>query len=523
MTARDAALGLSTGWIRGVVSALLAISEGPRALQVLAERINEASDPESLAGENGGLCGATLWPHVAGLLGVEDLNRWIRREEAPARRAKAEACAVRLLLDLREELRSSIALIDTSTMKDLLTAQDPELVVQALFKQSAIAKEEWKDSRKQVMSPDSGRGEPRSSRTVLFAKKRVTQLARLMQADLRLAGLIERAGSEPLRELGLVVEVIRTDGHVRTRRSNSAGREYAAMGVAMEERRVRLLAGQVAEVTVCGAVPPYNAVMGGKLAALLAMSRDVVSVWRDSYRDQVSDITSLMANRPVVRPSELVALTTTGFYGVGNSQYNRAVLPAHLGGRRWREVGLTAGNGTLHLSDALVNHLVRYHELKVGGRLITSTFGEGPSERLRKLRDGLVLLGLPADDILLHGYKRLIFVTSLSGGPPYREGEGPTWSIEGPSAADIASHWRERWLAPRLRRAVLELADPEIAPRMLSERYPQELAVSAQLEAGVDGQPIVEEGLPPGDGMMYRTSLEGPPPEEVSWAPEEEE
>ncbi|MGZ5889512.1 MAG: Druantia anti-phage system protein DruA [Hyphomicrobium sp.] len=39
----------------------------------------------------------------------------------------------------------------------------------------------------------------------------------------------------------------------------------------------------VADITVCGAVQPYNAILGGKLVAMLAASPEIVLEYRRRY------------------------------------------------------------------------------------------------------------------------------------------------------------------------------------------------------------------------------------------------
>jgi hypothetical protein len=501
MGGRDAALGLSASWLPAVVATLAAAVQGAGALEALADQL----------GREAGLSRTSLWPQVAGLLGVEDLERWSKRRTREHRAEDATRAAAQLLSDLLSEVETSIALIDQSGMEAELSGAEPDAVVSALRASAELADLTWRESRSAKANPrtrppgsapadspaadsvDAEQPAPGSSRDALFVKKRFKQLARLLQARSRLAAVAERAGADPLAELAAIykLDLPGERGAPAARRGRRATQaeldvDQRALGVAMEQRRVRLLAGQIAEVTVCGAVPPYNAVLGGKLAALLALSREVTRVWRDAYRDTASDITSKMAGRSVIRPSELAAVTTTGFYGVGNSQYNRAVLPPALGERRWREVGLTAGHGTLHLSDALVAHLGALLEhMREGARLITSKFGEGPSERLRKLRDGMAMAGLPADGILMHGFQRVIFVAPLAGAPPYLEPASPGWSEAGATAAAIADHWRLRWLAGRIARALVDLREPGAAPRLLSDRFPEQLSIARlQLTSG---------------------------------------
>lgn len=222
---------------------------------------------------------------------------------------------------------------------------------------------------------------------------------------------------------------------------------------ALLQRKVNIAATQIAEVSLCGAIPPYNELLLGKLAALLALSRDVADAYHQAYDQRASIIQSKLAGKDYIRPASLLALTTTSFYGVGSAQYNRLNLPVSSGSLRWKEVGLSRGHGTLHFSEETVRLAAQVLELKRGQRLITSRFGEGPSERLRKLRDAFAELGLPADELLKHGMERIIYVAPLTDGtrPGLREQSlDPHHHRTGPLAEAVVSFWRTRWLAGRL-------------------------------------------------------------------------
>ena len=114
---------------------------------------------------------------------------------------------------------------------------------------------------------------------------------------------------------------------------------------------------------MCGAVAPYNALLGGKLVALLAASREAHDAWEAKYESHVSIISSQMAGRPVCRSADLMVLTTTSLYGGGSSQYNRLALKPGIyygltSGLEWiRLEETTAGYGTVHLSPDTVQRL----------------------------------------------------------------------------------------------------------------------------------------------------------------------
>jgi len=253
---------------------------------------------------------------------------------------------------------------------------------------------------------------------------------------------------------------------------------------ALLQRKVDIAATQIAEVSLCGAIPPYNELLVGKLSALLALSRDVADEYYRAYDQRASIIQSKLAGKDYVRSASLLALTTTSFYGVGSAQYNRLSLPNGKTTLRWKEVGLSKGHGTLHFSEETVKLAAHLLELKRGQRLITSRFGEGPSERLRKLRDAFSELGLPADELLKHGMERIIYVASLTSAT--RPGlsaatTDPSHHVTGPAAKDVVDFWQRRWLAGRLTPERLEV---------LRAFSPQQVMLSRRTETGIETDTI---------------------------------
>lgn len=219
----------------------------------------------------------------------------------------------------------------------------------------------------------------------------------------------------------------------------------------------------VADISVCGAVQPYNALLGGKLTAMMAASPEVVHRYRRRYARAESEIASSMAGRSIVRASKLVLLGTTSLYGVGSSQYNRIKIPAgRLGGKaddviRYEELGRSEAFGTSQYSEETVEALVDLVQQSDAQR-VNSIFGEGVSPKLRKVRQALDLLNLPSGILLRHHRPRVVYAVSLiknlgdylTGATKEPEYVVPT--NEGVSAtAAIGAWWRERWLRNRIK------------------------------------------------------------------------
>jgi hypothetical protein len=219
----------------------------------------------------------------------------------------------------------------------------------------------------------------------------------------------------------------------------------------------------MADITVCGALPPYSALLGGKLVALLAASPAMVAAYSSRYEDQESEIASSMAGRPIVRQSRLVLLGTTSLYGAGSSQYNRIRMPSEpMGGAsgdrlEYLELGRSEAYGTSQFSAPTVRALTELVSQSSNGQRVNSIFGEGISPKLRKLRDGLGLLGLPSDVLLQHGRQRIVYGVPLIrnlrehllGLDPEPDYIIPPDETGGTTSA-VTGWWLERWVSRRL-------------------------------------------------------------------------
>jgi len=189
-----------------------------------------------------------------------------------------------------------------------------------------------------------------------------------------------------------------------------------------------------------GALPPYNELLGCKLAAMVLASREVREVYEERYRDKVT----LMEKR--VLPSKLLYVYTTGAYGRA-SIYER--LRDREGNPLAVRVGETKGEGVLHVSDAVHDLVVRFLESR--GRRVKRGYGGGPSQRLRHVKEACRLLGIP--EVTAHGHKRTIYlVPHVANLREVLAGEEPRYTDL--PFAELASWWKERWALPRALRAL---------------------------------------------------------------------
>jgi len=291
------------------------------------------------------------------------------------------------------------------------------------------------------------------ARTHLFRSKRALALASYLNARMTLN---ECFGNRPTAESLAGLAATSTGSDVIRKILKKAKSDR--VGIA------------VADISVCGAVQPYNAILGGKLVAMLTASPEVVLEYRHRYGNAESEIASSIAGRPIVRKPELVLLGTTSLYGVGSSQYNRIKIPcSRLGGSddetiRYEEIGHSEAFGTSQYSEETVDALTDLVQQLTGGQRVNSIFGEGVSPKFRKIRQGLDLLNFPSGLLLRHHRRRVVYAVSLvrnlrafmlaleqrpSFLVPIEQGTRAT--------AQITSWWRERWLRSRISsEAVLE-------------------------------------------------------------------
>lgn len=239
--------------------------------------------------------------------------------------------------------------------------------------------------------------------------------------------------------------------------SDKRGQE--AVSVALNELRKAKLASQVADVSVCGAIAPYNELLGGKLVAILMGSKEVRDIYKNKYEGQISEISSQLAGKPITRSADLLAITTTSLYGVGSSQYNRIKIPAnYVEGMpnkfEWKKLKLTTGFGVTHISDETVKLMKKLSHKYHGSRRVNSVFGEGSSPKVRLIRDALIILGIDDSVIMKHGMSRIVYACEyypnargdLSGFNPSKA------SNEIPSVSTLSKAWIKRWVVNRLKR-----------------------------------------------------------------------
>lgn len=353
--------------------------------------------------------------------------------------------------------RSLQRLIDTVYVKDLIRdgyfrrrdLRQP--TAEAIAKLNALATTERKvhhlyPEQRQHKAAGSNRAVlwSRQAQTHLFRSKRAATLADLLKArlELRAVCIAHPRGSSWAHAL------------------DSAGLK-GAISTILRYTKAAHVGVEVMDITVCGAIAPYNHLLGGKLVSLLMASPEVRSEYARRYKTAASIIASSMAGRAVVRPPRLVLLGTTSLYGIAPSQYNRLKMPAEaVGGPKaatlvFECLGRTAGYGSYHFSRETIAALEPLLGRLQRGRPVNSIFGEGVNPKLRKVRAALDAVGLPSNLLLQHGNPRLVYGIALASN--FRDillglKTRPAYVIPNrrDATARIVDFWRARWLSHRV-------------------------------------------------------------------------
>lgn len=232
---------------------------------------------------------------------------------------------------------------------------------------------------------------------------------------------------------------------------------------ALVAQKTKHIGSSMMELNVCGAIPPYNEILGGKLVALLAISPQVVHDYKERYENKSSEIASRLKGEPVCRPADLIYVGTTSLYYVGSSQYNRLKVPKEIFGSDfdvvWKQLGMTIGFGTMHISKATTMSLTEATTNDYNR--INHVFGEGASPKMRLLtmsiRELLESTNEDSRDFSKHAMSRIVYGACLAKNTfNYLMGIDPepeyyTDMSDYKKGTDtIIKYWQNRWLGSRL-------------------------------------------------------------------------
>ena len=281
-------------------------------------------------------------------------------------------------------LRNISTAIDDLYVKDLgyhrQTRYPKQELVDQLLAISAEYAQKSINNKNNEVSPNW----EEEAQTNLFIRKRAAELAKLLSTRI----VFNKAKGSSNKEKLLYLL------------SNEEGRK--AINTALIENRKCKIGSNMMDIIVCGSIPPYNELLGGKLISMLACSPTVINDYTTRYRNQISEIASRMKGKKVVRDSRLVYLGTTSLYAIGSSQYNRIKVPLSNGGTlEFKKMGVTEGYGTVFFSKETTSLFSRILELQDGGKRINHVFGEGTSPRFRMISRGLSVIGIILQELFI--------------------------------------------------------------------------------------------------------------------------
>lgn len=288
--------------------------------------------------------------------------------------------------------------------------------------------------------PDSLDDWEKKSETALFVKKRAHTLQTL------------------LRDREYFLENDIEDDKEFIEAAIDSERGNRALRTALKETKKRRVGAGMMNIQVCGAIPPYNHILGGKLVAMALTGPEVINHYREKYEGYKSKIASAMNGEAVIKNNELVFLDTTGLFKVGSAQYDRVRVPASNGEIEYEEIGKTSGYGSVQFGPDARRRLGQVTEMLENRKAVKGRFGEGIAPKMRKIRRGLENLNLDGE-LLKHESPRVIYAVPLAS--DFREflfglEDDPDylWEFEDPETEQqsIYDHWKHRWVSKRVQK-----------------------------------------------------------------------
>jgi len=179
----------------------------------------------------------------------------------------------------------------------------------------------------------------------------------------------------------------------------------------------------IMDMPLCVALPPYSNLLGGKLVAALALTREVSSAFTGRYA----------RNSP--RGAGLLGVFTLCATGLHCPIFNRIMLKP---GGLYQRIGVTAGFSTAFISDATL----------ALARGVVNRAGHGPRKRLfaksmRIVKRAFELCHLPGAQLLRMGVRKGVYmgVADLRAIEMLRISQ--FGAVGRPTVEDVVRYWRE--------------------------------------------------------------------------------
>jgi hypothetical protein len=209
------------------------------------------------------------------------------------------------------------------------------------------------------------------------------------------------------------------------------------VGWGAHARRDRLQ--NVMDAFILGAVPPYSALLCGKLVAMLVASTEVRKAFKNKYDGKRSVIRRKAAD------SRLALVTTMSALG-RSSVYNRIRYDERL---LYHRLGFSQGSGEFHFSNGLYGAIFDYASRHCTPTAKKNRWGVGFRNRREVIRKCLQKIGL-SPDLLYHGVQREVFAVPLAKNTcEFLRQEHSKLSWHTASVEELSSFFNRRWLLPR--------------------------------------------------------------------------
>ena len=187
-----------------------------------------------------------------------------------------------------------------------------------------------------------------------------------------------------------------------------------------------------------GVLPPYNYLIGGKMAALAMTSNELRKYYQEKYKNKKTELQGR-----IIKP-DLLFITTTSAFGK-SSIYNRL---KYKNEQVAISLGYTKGSGSFHIPEKLYREILIF--LKENNINISTTFGSGPSRKVKLLYTAFRLLKMP--DFSYHNLKREFYLFPLVANlqSVIQKKVKPIYYNR--PLYDLVELWKERWCLPRAKR-----------------------------------------------------------------------
>jgi hypothetical protein len=215
------------------------------------------------------------------------------------------------------------------------------------------------------------------------------------------------------------------------------------------------------EVVICGALPPFGNLLGGKIVAMMmnhplvraTLDRDIGVLLAGSF-----DVLKIEKWLPRFGP---LLTTTKGLFPNHSAQYNRVRLPSGKSTLKLEKLGLTQGQTMSHISDRSMNFAVEINE-RMGEKGISREYGSGGAKRQRILQSAARIVGLDTDSLYAHVTRPVygtLFVSNSQGvvlggeSPEWKDNYMPNQTTEEYETL-VMEMWRDKWLSNAKRRVL---------------------------------------------------------------------